>query len=139
MSAAAREPDSEVPAPEGPAPTTTPTVDNVSLADGAYGSQQVCWWTVHEFVSPLLTIVESWPTIGTPAWRDLAPDDLRKVAAVFDAARHWALQLESNQVARCEAGEAISAAADWPAIAERIRGRAEFFTERPWLRRESAR
>ena len=75
---------------------------------------------MHELVDPLLTAVESWPIIGTPAWCALTDDDLRKIAAIFDAARHWALRVETCQLAACEASCDIAAAADWSAIANAI-------------------
>jgi hypothetical protein len=101
-------------------------------------SQQVSWWSVHEFVTPTLQRVGSWPMAGTPAWCSLADDDPQKWAALLDAAQHWALRVDTCQEARCQAGEAISAAADWSAIARRIRSEAEFYAERPWLKRTAS-
>lgn len=86
------------------------------LADRIVSSQQVSWWDVHEYVAPTLAVVESWPMVGTPAWYALDNQDPAKIAAVFEAARHWALRIETCQQARCEAGRDISAAADWSAI-----------------------
>jgi hypothetical protein len=96
-------------------------------------SQQVSWWDVHLFVAPYLT--GTWPLVGTPEWCALANDDPRKWVALLDAARHWALRLETCQEAECQASHAISAAADWSAIAQRVRDRAEFEKRHPWLRR----
>lgn len=101
-------------------------------------SQQVSWWSVHEYVTPLLEQAGSWPTVGTPAWCALPDTDLRKQAALLDAARHWALRVETCQQAACEASHAISAAADWGAVGRRIRDHNEFYAARPWLRREIA-
>jgi hypothetical protein len=75
---------------------------------------------------------------GTPQWCELADDDPRKTAALFDAARHWALRIETFQIAECEASHAISAAADWSAIASARRRYNEFYNERPWLKRKPA-
>ena len=65
----------------------------------------VSWWSVHEYVERLLTDTGSWPMVGTPEWCDLADDDPRKRAAVFDAAQHFALRVETSQAAM--AGERI--------------------------------
>jgi hypothetical protein len=83
-------------------------------------SRAASWWPVHEFVSPLLAGVGTWPTVGTPAWCELDDSDPVKLAALYDAARHWALRLEVNQAALAEASRDISGAADWPAIATEI-------------------
>lgn len=104
---------------------------------------QVSWWDVHEFVQPVLARVGAWPMLGTPAWCALPDDDPRKVAALFDGARHWALRVETHQVAECEASHDISAAAgeagtSWGAIGQRIRDQHEFYADKPWLRRRVA-
>jgi hypothetical protein len=83
----------------------------------------------------MLERVGSWPMAGTPAWCELPDDDPAKLAAVLDAARHFALRVETCQVARCDAGRDIAAGADWSAIAHEIRDRAAFYAARPWLRR----
>jgi hypothetical protein len=86
----------------------------------AVNSQQVSWWSVHEHVAPMLEQVQSWPTIGTPTWCQLPDDDPAKLAALLDAAQHWALRVETCQQARADASREISAAADWSAIATEI-------------------
>ena len=98
-------------------------------------SRSVSWWPVHEFVSPMLTSVGTWPTVGTPEWCALPDNDARKIAAIYEAAQHWALRLESSQAARAEASRDISDAADWYAVAREINQRAEFYAARPWLKR----
>ena len=108
----------EVPAPEKETGTRLAKADADSSGLGsAVASQQVSWWSVHEHVAPLLSAVGSWPMTGTPEWCLLPAGDLRKLAGVFDAARHWALRVEMCQQARCEASRDVSAAADWSAIA----------------------
>jgi hypothetical protein len=115
-------------------------------------SQQVSWSSVHEFISPLLKTVGTWPMIGTPAWCELAHDDPRRLAAIFDAAQHWALRMETSQQAACEASRDIAAAEDWSAIANamfrrefRDRSRqllhpaAGVVTDTPTVTREGAR
>ena len=66
------------------------------------------WWSVCEYVAAQLERAGSWPMVGTPGWCALADDDERKLAALFDAARHHALRLELNQEAR-------AAIISWPA------------------------
>jgi Protein of unknown function (DUF2742) len=102
------------------------------------GNQQVSWWDVHEYVSSVLEKAGTWPTVGTPEWCALTDDDPAKLAGLFDAARHWALRLETNQQAECQASHDISAAADWSAIAQHNRSHTEFYTERPWLKRAAS-
>jgi hypothetical protein len=80
-------------------------------------SAQVSWWSVHEFVQPYLDEGGRVPTVGTPEWVDLADTDPRKILALFSAAEHWALRVETCQEHTCQAAQAISAAADWKAIA----------------------
>jgi len=82
-------------------------------------SSQVCWWRVHEWVTPLLSRVEEWPLAGSPLWDVLADNDPVKLAAVLDGGRHWALRIDTNQEAMAEAGRAISKSADWKGIAHR--------------------
>jgi hypothetical protein len=101
-------------------------------------SQQVSWWSVHEFVAAVLDRVGRWPMVGTSTWAALDDSDPAKIAALFDAARHWALKVELNQEATCQAGKAISGAEDWSAIAQTIRAKREWYAGRPWLKRERA-
>jgi hypothetical protein len=83
-------------------------------------SRSVSWWSVHEFVEPLLAAVGQWPMAGTPEWCALPDDDPVKLAALYDDARHWALRLETSQQALAETSRDISAAADWAAMATEI-------------------
>ncbi len=99
-------------------------------------SRQVSWWSVHEHVASALEQAGTWPTVGTPAWCALPDGDPRKLAALLDAAQHWALRMETCQQAECDASHAISAGADWAAISRRIRNEADLYAERPWLRRQ---
>jgi hypothetical protein len=109
--------------------------ESSALADKKPGSQQVSWWSVHEFVVPKLEKAGDWPLLGTPAWCSLDNSDPRKWAAVLDGGQHHALRLETAQEARAEAGRAIAGAADWPAIAREIHELEKFYAARPWLRR----
>lgn len=87
-----------------------------------HGSRVVDWWSVHEFVTPLLEEAGSWPLAGSLAWQHL-PDSPAKLAAVLDAGRHWALRVDTCQAALAQASHDISGAADWPLIARSIRRR----------------
>jgi len=96
-------------------------------------SAQVSWWSVQEYVTPVLERAGSYPMAGTPAWCALADDDPAKIAGIFDAARHWALRVETAQAAQCEASHDISAAADWSSVAKQI-----FRRRGAYIRREVA-
>ncbi|BBU23285.1 phiRv1 phage protein [Mycobacterium xenopi] len=108
---------------EGPGHPTANTKGSAWGRRHTVESRQVAWWSVHEFVVPILERVGDWPMAGTPAWIALADDDPRKWCALLDAARHWALRVETCQAALAEASHDVSAAADWPAIARSIRQR----------------
>jgi hypothetical protein len=73
--------------------------------------------------------------VGTPAWCLLADDDPAKQAAIFDAARHWALRLEMCQEARIDAADRISLAVPWPEVAQYLRSHNEFNDSRSWMKR----
>lgn len=105
----------------------------------ATASQQVSWWSVHEFITAVLDQVNGWPLAGTAAWCSLAHDDPRKWAAVLDAGQHHALRLELNQQAHAAASRSVSAAADWTRVAREVRGRTEFHSAHPWMRRKVER
>ena len=113
-------------------------------------SRQVQWWTVHEYVQPYLAAAGyvgddqaayayrralSWPTVGTPEWCALDDQDPVKIAAVYDAAQHWALRVDSCQEARCQASRDVSAADDWSRVATKMVQRESFYAARPWLKR----
>ncbi|RUP35016.1 MAG: DUF2742 domain-containing protein [Mycolicibacterium sp.] len=83
-------------------------------------SHQVNWWEVHEFVTPLLSGIDNWPLLGTPAWSELPDDHPAKLAAILDASQHYALFLDGRQEALAEAGREIACADDWPALARRV-------------------
>lgn len=95
---------------------------------------QVNWWPVHTFVEPLLDTIGEWPMVGTQAWCELAADDPRKWAALADAAQHWALRVDNNQQALCDAGEALSKAENWSRIAQSRRDRAVYEADHPWVK-----
>lgn len=87
-------------------------------------SHTVDWWPVHEYVTERITAAD-WPMAGTLDWIRLPDRHPEKVAAILDAAQHWALRIELHQAALAEASQDISTATDWKAIAQnRDRGRA---------------
>lgn len=96
-----------------------PPPSELNHPEKAAGSRQVSWWPVHEYVEPVLTRAGTWPMVGTPEWE--RADDRVKVAALFDAARHWALRVDTCQQAMAEASHDVSAAIDWRAVANEIR------------------
>jgi hypothetical protein len=93
-------------------------------------SSQVSWWSVHEHVAPTLTRVQSWPTLGTLRWVALDDSDPAKLAALLDAAQHWALRLETCQEAQCDASREISDSLDWSALAREIQRRRSVYIPR---------
>jgi hypothetical protein len=99
-------------------------------------NRQVSWWSVHEFVAPFLDAAA--PMAGTPAWCDLPDDDPLKWIALLDAARHWALRVETCQEAAAQASRDVSAAWDWAAISVAIRRHTEFYAAHPYLKRRPA-
>jgi hypothetical protein len=99
---------------EKPVPTDRLS-PNYASALNATASQAVAWWSVHEFVAPLLEQVEHWPMAGTPTWCELPADHPAKIAAVYDAAQHHILRVETGQTALAQASQAVSAATDWTA------------------------
>jgi hypothetical protein len=88
------------------------------------GNPAVSWFSVHEYVAPILERVGSWPQVGSVDWCALPDDHPAKVAAIFDAAQHHALRVETAQEAKAQASQAISGAADWSAIAAETLSRA---------------
>jgi hypothetical protein len=68
--------------------------------------------------------------VGTPLWCALDDDDPVKIAALFDAAQHWALRVETHQRTLAEASRAVSEAEDWTAIATEISRRREVYITR---------
>ena len=96
-------------------------------------SQSVRWWAVHQHVLPLLEEAASWPMLGTPAWEQLPDDSAQKLAAMLDAARHWALRLETNQQNFADASRDVCSSADWASIARTVQRVGQFREARPWM------
>ncbi|MBP2455191.1 DUF2742 domain-containing protein [Mycolicibacterium lutetiense] len=90
---------------------------------GSPASQQVSWWPVHEFITAAVAQANygPLPIAGTPAWCELADGDPRKLLALAVAGDHHVLRVETAQAAMADASREISAAADWTAMAQRIR------------------
>ena len=76
-------------------------------------SQQVSFWSVHQWAQRFIDAAPDHPMIGTPAWRALPNDHPAKWASVADAGQHHALRVETAQELRAEASRQIAAAADW--------------------------
>jgi hypothetical protein len=101
-------------------------------------SKQVSWWSVYEFVRPLLDGVAAWPSAGTPAWARLDDTDPRKVAAVIAAGLHWSLRIDCLQAEVAEASKAVAGSADWSSVAEEHRRIEDFYAAKPWLKRRAS-
>lgn len=87
-------------------------------------SQQRAWWPVHEFITALVQQCgAALPPAGTPEWCELADGDPRKLLALALDGEHHVLRVETAQMARAEASREIAAAANWTAMATRIRNR----------------
>ena len=86
-------------------------------------SRTVDWWSVHQYAEPTLTEVGSWPIVGTLAWQLLPTDDPANLAAALDAARHWALRVDTAQELHAEASKAVADSTDWPKVAREIHQR----------------
>jgi hypothetical protein len=75
-------------------------------------SRQVAWYDrVYLSFKPWLDAVGGWPMIGTSEWAALPDGDPQKVAAILDAAQHWALRVETCQAELAEASQAVSGSA----------------------------
>lgn len=99
-------------------------------------SQQVSWWSVHQFVQKYLVTAGDYPWPGTPAWCLLPDDSREKWAGLLDFAQHHALRVETAQEARAEASKAVAGSVDWPKVAREIAQLRSFREAHPWARRQ---
>ncbi|WP_241666405.1 DUF2742 domain-containing protein [Mycobacterium marseillense] len=106
----------------------------------AAGSHQVSWWETHRFIEAAVAQANTGPLppAGTPAWCELADGDPRKLLSLAIDGVHHVLRKEVAQAARAEASRAVSAAADWTAVARELSHREDFYRRHPWLRRVGA-
>lgn len=86
-------------------------------------SQQVSWWSVHEFIAAMVAHANALPSAGTPAWCALPDADPNKLLALAVAGEHHVLRVETAQAAMADASRAVAASADWTRVG-RGRGRA---------------
>lgn len=100
-------------------------------------SQQVSFWSVHEFVQRYLDTAGEFPMCGSPAWCLLPDDSREKWAALLDFAQHHTLRVEVAQEQRAEASRAVAASADWGQVGREVNQRAEFRAAHPWSRRKA--
>lgn len=113
-----------------------PTATNsIPVLQHTNASRQVQWWTVHEFVKNVLDEAGSWPMVGSVEWNLLDDDDPVKVAAIYDAAQHWALRLDTNQQALADTSRDVSGAADWSRISRELAQLNSFRAQNPWTKR----
>lgn len=99
-----------------------------SIGAGTPASQQVSWFEVYSYATRLAAqhglTLEPQPIPGTPQWCGMPDDDARKLLALVLGGVREALANDARQAAQADASHEISAAADWPALAQRIaRGR----------------
>ncbi|WP_176358173.1 DUF2742 domain-containing protein [Mycobacterium persicum] len=106
------------------------TADPLAADGSIVTARQTCWLAVHDLVAPILGGIGYWPLLGSPEWCSLPDADARKWGAVIDGGQHHALRLELNQLALAEASRAVSAAADWGALASDIRNRRDAYIPR---------
>lgn len=83
------------------------------------GSRTVDFWPVHEYVTARIT-VDTFPMAGTLAWINLPERHPQKIAAILDAAQHWALRVQLAQEALADASKDIADAADWKALSRSL-------------------
>lgn len=88
----------------------------------------VTWDPVHAFVGRVLGGRTTTIVAGTAEWCELRDDDSQKVAALLIAGSRWCLEEEIAQLrARRDAEKAaaleVVQAANWTAVARRIRDR----------------
>ena len=93
----------------------------------AIESKQVSFWPVHEFAASWAAkygidlIDDDLPHPGTPRWCGLPNDHPHKVAALVLRGSKAVLHDEGDQQALAEASRDIADAANWAAMARRIR------------------
>lgn len=76
--------------------------------------------------------------VGTVDWQELDAADPVKHAAILDAARHWALRVETAQAMQAEAAKDVSAATNWAAVARSIHARHTRELSRAYVPRKAA-
>lgn len=95
------------------------------------GSREISWWSVYLLLAPFLSAESATggklpPVIpGTPDWDGLPDDHPDKWRAVLWAAMWWVLDEDGRQDAIAQAGEAVSSAEDWTAVARQVQRRRE--------------
>lgn len=105
---------------------------------GPPSSLEVSWWPTHLFISALVDRANYLPYAGTPAWCALPDSDPNKLLALAVAGEHHVLRMEAAQEAMAQASRDISAAANWTAIANANRRRAEAMRTGAYIPRRSA-
>ncbi len=104
--------------------------DNAAPRQCDTSSREVDWHAVALFADPLLTRFSSLPLPGTPEWVALPDTDPRKLAALINVARFWALDATCSQEAIAEASKAITASADWSELSRQIPRRRSVYVRR---------
>jgi Protein of unknown function (DUF2742) len=107
---------------------------------GTVYSQSVSWWETHQFLQAAIAQASLGPipAAGTPAWCELDDSDPRKLLALALDGEHQVLRKEVAQSAMADASRAVSAAADWPAVARGNLRRAHAVVSGAYIPRSAA-
>lgn len=145
MTASSTTPVGSAPSGVGPTGLSIETIrekyGTVHLFDVDHRSREVVWWPTHDALTDVIARASQHgplPLIGTSAWLALDDGDPRRVGAIYAAASMFALHLECQATVAIEASHAVSASADWGAIARRNHNIAAWYAANPDLRRRPA-
>ncbi|WP_206499117.1 DUF2742 domain-containing protein [Rhodococcus sp. KRD175] len=125
---------------------TLPAIGTVSIPlavsmAGGHPSREVDFIAVHDRLAPILddaVLLGDIPILGSPAWVDIANDDVRWRHSVVAAGYRWAAREWLEQDARIEASRELSVSRDWSAVSRSIRQRNDYLAANPWARRQPA-
>jgi len=109
--------------------TDVETGGRPQLGAGAPATREVSSIIAYQRLSPFLG--RPTVTIGTPEWWQLEETGRDFWQAVLWAALRWAIDQDIRQEHLADASHEIAAAADWSALAQRVRnGRGDHYIER---------
>lgn len=90
------------------------------------GSRQVTWWSVWCWAQQQAAshgidpVNDALPLPGTPSWCGMPDGDARKLCAVLLAGAREALRHDTEQEAKAQASQGVSASADWSALGRSV-------------------
>lgn len=92
---------------------------------GSPASKQVNWHETYLYAERLAAshgvALNHQLIAGTPSWCGMADHDARKLMALILGGVREAIQNDARQEALADASREVSTAADWPAVAQRVR------------------